>query len=122
MGSEVKCTFCEKTFAHKKNWYVHVRKIHDHEPLRAKDFQCAICDTKFSTNKSLLAHTKKYHQQNETTKETKQTRIICPFQDCQEELFTLVKQRKHLFEKHGMDIELEEVQFNGMTGTIVFFF
>lgn len=116
MESKVKCSFCDKTFIHKKNWYAHVRKIHDFEPLLEKDLKCETCNSKFSTNKSLIAHAKKYHPQNKTTKRTKQTRIICPFEDCQEELFTLVKQRKHLLEKHEIIIELEEIKLNEMTG------
>jgi len=96
MESRVKCSYCDKTFAYKKHLYVHVRKIHEHEPLpiTTKDFLCAICNKKYSNQKSLLAHTKKFHQDDSIKKRTKQSRIFCLYEDCQVVLITLVKQKK----------------------------
>lgn len=51
---------------------------------------------------------------------TKKHRIICPYEDCQETLVTLVKQMKHLFEKHLIQIELEEKTFNEATSNYIF--
>lgn len=111
-----KCDFCDKMFKHRKTMYAHVRKVHDRDPLSTKNYKCDLCYKKFTTIKTLHQHTQNFHNCDNNLKEIRQTRIICPLSECEEQLYTLVKQRTHLTEKHGIEIEFEETKFDSITG------
>jgi len=113
MESQIKCLFCDKTFTQRKSLYIHCRKFHDTDILPVKPFQCENCNTKFSNKRTLTVHINNFHRKSV---QTKQTRIICPLDSCKEELITFVKQRKHLCEKHDIEVEFEEINFCGILG------
>lgn len=111
-----KCSQCEKTFTQKKNLYALSRKFHQIELVteKVKTAECNICDEQFSNEQPLNNHQKKYHQiQTSTT----QTRIKCPHETCKRDLFTFAKLRDHLVDEHNINIELQEITFNNMTGS-----
>lgn len=120
MDSFWTCSFCKKNFTQKNNLYVHIRKFHDTEPLPEKDFACNICNAQFSTQGTLSVHTKKFHNTDVVKKTTRQTqtRIICLYKNCEEMLFTFPNQRKHLTQKHGINIELEVLHFEAIAGKV----
>jgi len=54
---------------------------------------------------------------NNSTNE-KHTRIVCPYDSCEENLFTSVKLREHLCVKHNITVELEEITFDNLKGIL----
>ncbi|KAF0682292.1 zinc finger and BTB domain-containing protein 6-like, partial [Aphis craccivora] len=109
----IKCPDCEATFTLKKNMYAHCRNIHkiEHLSKKPKMSQCHICDVKFANKKCLSQHMKTFH--NNSTNE-KHTRITCPYDLCEENLFTSLKLREHLCVKHNITVELEEITFDNL--------
>lgn len=121
MESRLKCSICDKSFAKKYHLNEHQRKIHKYDPIPTKSYTCSFCSKKYTSNKSLLAHTQKFHNTNgNIIKRVNQSRIFCPYDNCQEVLLTLVRLRMHLTENHGIESELEEIQFNDETGNFFF--
>jgi len=114
----IKCPDCEATFTLKKNMYAHCRNIHkiEHLSKKPKMSQCHICDVKFANKKCLSQHMKTFH--NNSTNE-KHTRITCPYDLCEENLFTSLKLREHLCVKHNITVELEEITFDNLKGTLL---
>jgi len=117
MDTKINCLYREKTFSQRKSLYVHCRKFHDTDVLPVKELQCEICQKRFSTPKTLSVHIKKFHNKIDTNNIKKnQTRIIRPYDKCVIELFTFVKQRQHLFDVHGFNVELENINFCDTSG------
>jgi len=45
-------------------------------------------------------------------------RIICPYDSCEENLFTSLKLREHLCVKYNIIVELEKITFDNLKGTL----
>lgn len=120
MESEINCSFCNKTFTEKKKLKIHCRKFHDTDIIpiikyNIKHFQSEHCDDQFSSKKTFSVHTKNVHKiKNIDSK--KRARIICPLDNCNEDLFKFDNLRKHLTQEHSFKIEYEEVNFRQVSG------
>jgi len=77
------------------------------------------CSTKFANQYTLTTHIDNYCRKSV---QTKQTRIICFLDSCKEKLLTFVKQKKHLSEKRGIEVEFEEIDFCAILSNHFIFF
>jgi len=110
---EIKCSICDTKFTQKKNLYAHLRNIHGSDSLDVNNFICTVCEKIFKVQKTLDTHIKKYHKNGDKNRET---RIICPYDKCNEPLFKFSKLRIQLFEKHNITIEVKELSFSTIAG------
>lgn len=120
-NSEIKCEQCEKTFKFKKSLYAHSRKFHNTELVEPKvqNYCCQFCDKKYSNESYLSRHIREKHNFRTSSQST---RLICPYDECEENLYSFVKLISHLSEIHQIDVELEEFTFDTTSGMYFFFF
>lgn len=115
MASEIKCSICNIKFTQKKNLYAHTRNIHGDDCLPVNNFKCLFCNKTFKVQRTLDIHITKYHKNGD---ENRETRIICPHNECNEPLYTFSKLRVHLSEKHKISIEVKEISFSSIAGNM----
>uniref|UniRef100_A0A2S2NDC4 Zinc finger protein n=1 Tax=Schizaphis graminum TaxID=13262 RepID=A0A2S2NDC4_SCHGA len=118
MDNNLKCKECNKTFSLNKSLYAHSRKFHGIELVAPKiqNYNCEYCDKKYSKERYLSEHLQNIHG---TRISKKSTRIICPYDACEERLYSFVKLRSHLSEIHQTDVELEEFTFDTISGMYI---
>lgn len=78
-----------------------------------QNYKCQYCSKKYSKERYLSEHLRNIHG---TRISKKSTRIICPYDTCEEHLYSFVKLRSHLSEIHQTDVELEELTFDSISG------
>lgn len=79
------------------------------------EIKCKYCKKVFSQRKNLYAHIRNIHNKTPNTKKNKNSnKVICPF--CKLIVVSHLELRKHVSEKHDIEIKEEEKEFCKMSG------
>jgi len=116
MPRQNKCTYCNLIFAKQKYLLVHLKRKHKQtiankrSPLvKTKCTGCGIC---FATS-SFYRHLKLCPNICEANNSK---RVVCPYENCSENIWTYASLRRHILNIHNVSIELEEINFTSEQG------
>ncbi|XP_049939119.1 uncharacterized protein LOC126413260 [Schistocerca serialis cubense] len=107
-----KCEECSSEFKMRKNFYAHMRKVHEldiHVSKKGKGSElCPQCGIAFMRCSSLKRHQITVHGMK-SEENSRKCRIICP--QCSLSFLTYDTLRTHIQENHDVSFECQEIEF-----------